>query len=99
MSGDEGEKMSVMVRASSGWRKQVAKWQPEMRELDVLSGAAGADDEDEDLPASVPIPSHNGSRCTPCSWLPTTLASLFAGIVSAPITLTRRDRIVSEENL
>ncbi|KAJ7915729.1 hypothetical protein B0H13DRAFT_1610131, partial [Mycena leptocephala] len=27
------------------------------------------------------------------------LASLFAGVVSNPITLTRRDRIVSEESL
>ncbi|KAJ7804312.1 hypothetical protein B0H13DRAFT_2388451 [Mycena leptocephala] len=61
-------------------------------------GAAGADDEDED-PPSVPIPPRNGSRRTPRSWLPTTLASLFAGVVSNPITVTRRDRVFSEESL
>ncbi|KAJ7321098.1 hypothetical protein DFH08DRAFT_970380 [Mycena albidolilacea] len=47
----------------------------------------------------VPIPPHNGSRRTPRSWLLTTLASLFAGVISNPITLTRRDRVVSEESL
>ncbi|KAJ6611416.1 hypothetical protein B0H10DRAFT_1953083 [Mycena sp. CBHHK59/15] len=101
-SRDEGGKISVMVWTSSGWRKQVAKWQAEMRELDAVSdddGAAGVDDEDDDLPASVPIPPRNGSRRTPRSWLPTTLVSLFAGVVSNPITLTCRDRVVSEESL
>ncbi|KAJ7911752.1 hypothetical protein B0H13DRAFT_2328021 [Mycena leptocephala] len=76
-----------MVRTSSGWRKQVAKWQAEIRVSDD-DGAAGADDEDED-----PL------KRTPRSWLPTTLASLFAGVVSNPITLTRRDHVVSEESL
>ncbi|KAJ7642481.1 ribonuclease H-like domain-containing protein [Mycena polygramma] len=101
-SEDEGEKVSVMVRTSSAWRKQVAKWQADMRELDMLSDnesidGRGAASEDEDLPASVPIPAR--VRRAPRSWLPTTLASLFAGVVPKPITLARRDRVVSEESL
>jgi hypothetical protein len=50
-------------------------------------------------PRSVPILPRNGSRRTPRSLLPTTLASLFASVVSNPITLTCRDRVVSEESL
>lgn len=57
---------------------------------------AAADDEDED-PRKCSNPS--SQRKQACSWLPTTLASLFAGVVSNSITLTRRDRVVSEESL
>ncbi|KAJ6492762.1 ribonuclease H-like domain-containing protein [Mycena vitilis] len=103
-SEDEGEKVSVMVRTSSAWRKQVAKWQADMRELDMVSenesiDGRGAVSEDEDMPASVPIPARARPRRAPRSWLPTTLASLFAGVVPKPITLARRDRVVSEESL
>ncbi|KAJ6589178.1 hypothetical protein B0H19DRAFT_1058221 [Mycena capillaripes] len=33
------------------------------------------------------------------SWFPTTLASLFGGVIENPITLARRKRVVSEESL
>ncbi|KAJ7448820.1 hypothetical protein B0H11DRAFT_2247461 [Mycena galericulata] len=70
-----------MVRTSSGWRKQVAKWQAEIRVSDD-DGAAGADDEDEDPP-----------KCSNPS------SQRKQAVVSNPITLTCRDRVVSEESL
>ncbi|KAJ6517910.1 hypothetical protein C8R47DRAFT_1205012 [Mycena vitilis] len=87
---------------AKAWRKQVAKWQADMRELDMVSenesiDGRGAVSEDEDMPASGPIPARARPRRAPRSWLPTT--SLFAGVVPKPITLARRDRVVSEESL
>ncbi|KAJ7115136.1 ribonuclease H-like domain-containing protein [Mycena crocata] len=100
-SGDEGNKVSVTVRTSGGWRKQVAEWQAEMRELDAVSdddGAAHASDDEEDLPASVSLPPRPAGR-TQRAWFPTTLAVLFAGVAANPIRLTRRQRVISEESL
>ncbi|KAJ7504639.1 ribonuclease H-like domain-containing protein [Mycena galericulata] len=91
-SDNEGGKTSVVV----------AEWQAEMRELDMISDDNGADDEDEDLPPSVPLPPQNPAptrRRAPRSWLPTTLASLFGGVIANPITLARRGRVVTEESL
>ncbi|KAJ7754674.1 ribonuclease H-like domain-containing protein [Mycena maculata] len=103
-SDDEGGKMSVVVRTSGAWRKQVAEWQAEMRELDMVSDNDGTDDEDEDEdpPPSVSIPPQNPAparRRAPRSWFPTTLALLFGGTIEKPITLARRQRVVSEESL
>ncbi|KAJ7251706.1 hypothetical protein C8J57DRAFT_1238530 [Mycena rebaudengoi] len=36
---------------------------------------------------------------TPRSWFPTTLATLFGGVIENPFTLARRGRVVSEEAL
>jgi hypothetical protein len=103
-SDNEGGKTSVVVRTSSAWRKQVAEWQAEMRELDMVSDCEGVAqaDEDEDLPSSIPLPPPNSAptrRRAPRSWFPTTLASLFGGVVENPFTLARRERVVSEESL
>ncbi|KAJ7175217.1 ribonuclease H-like domain-containing protein [Mycena crocata] len=107
-SGDEGGKTSVIVRTSVAWRKQVAAWQAEMRELDTVSdndNASGSDNDnrgDEDFPATIPVPAQNPAparRRTPRPWFPTTLASLFGGFIENPITLGRRGRVVSEEAL
>ncbi|KAJ7476481.1 hypothetical protein FB451DRAFT_1396733 [Mycena latifolia] len=73
-----------------------------MRELDTVSDNDGTDDEDEDLPPSVPMPPQNSAparRHTLRSWFPTTLASLFGGVIENPITVARRERVVSEESL
>ncbi|KAF8163867.1 ribonuclease H-like domain-containing protein, partial [Mycena galopus ATCC 62051] len=83
-SENEGEKVSVVLRTSAAWRKQVAKWQEEMRELDAVADNEG-----------LPPARHRHRR----SVFPTTLAALFGGIIQNPITLTRRDRVVSEESL
>ncbi|KAJ7701348.1 hypothetical protein B0H16DRAFT_1833443, partial [Mycena metata] len=84
-----------LVRSSAAWRKQVAAWQEEMRELDAVDDALrpAADSDDEDLP---PAPARQRK---PRSWFPTTLASLFGGVVENPFTLARRPPVVSREAL
>ncbi|KAJ7249989.1 hypothetical protein C8J57DRAFT_1521586 [Mycena rebaudengoi] len=52
-----------------------------------------ADDDDEDLPLE---PTHHR---TLRSWFPTTLATLFGGVIENPFTLAQRGRVVSEEAL
>ncbi|KAJ7202919.1 ribonuclease H-like domain-containing protein [Mycena pura] len=106
-SDNEGEKKSVVVRTSAAWRKQVAEWQAEVQELDRvsddLSDVDRAEDDDEDLPPNIPIPPPNavpaGRGRAPRSWFPTTLATLFGGVIDNPITLARREKVVSEESL
>ncbi|KAJ6507591.1 hypothetical protein DFH09DRAFT_804002, partial [Mycena vulgaris] len=91
-----------MVRTSVAWRKQVAEWQAEMRELDTGSDNDGKDDEDEDLSPSIPMPpqiSAPACRRAPRSWFLTTLVSLFGGAIENPITLARREHVVSTESL
>ncbi|KAJ7246762.1 hypothetical protein C8J57DRAFT_1674970, partial [Mycena rebaudengoi] len=83
-SDGEGGKTSVLVSRSAGWRKQVARWQQDMRDLDALSDEAVA-------PTT--------TRRAPRSWLPTTLAALFTGVSANPFTLTRQTRVISEESL
>ncbi|KAK6991515.1 hypothetical protein R3P38DRAFT_2572131, partial [Favolaschia claudopus] len=97
-SEDEGQKKSVVVRSSAAWRKQVADWQAEMQELDTASDDDNDGDSDKDLPANVPFPT-TGRRRTQRSWFPTTLESLFGGVIENPFTLSRRERVVSEESL
>jgi hypothetical protein len=98
-SDNEGGKKSVVVRTSGAWRRQVAEWQAEIRELDAVSDNHSADDDDDDdLPSSIPVPT-GGRRRAQRSWFPTTLASLFGGVIENPITLARRERVVSEESL
>ncbi|KAJ6556918.1 ribonuclease H-like domain-containing protein [Mycena sp. CBHHK59/15] len=95
-SDNEGEQISVVLQTSGAWRKQVAGWQAEMRELEAIS------ESDEDLPAGVPIPPQNSAPpcCrAPRSWFPTTLAALFGGVIENPFILARRGRVVSEESL
>ncbi|KAJ6571935.1 hypothetical protein B0H19DRAFT_1255871 [Mycena capillaripes] len=101
-SDNEGGKTSVVVRTSSARRKQVAEWQAEMRELEMVSDSEDGADEDKDLPSSIPLPPPNSAptrRRALRSWFPTTLASLFGGVVENPFTLARRERVVSEESL
>ncbi|KAJ7300515.1 hypothetical protein DFH08DRAFT_828403 [Mycena albidolilacea] len=101
-SDNEGGKTSVVVQTSSAWRKQVAEWQAEMRELDMVFTCEGVADKDKDLPSSIPLPPLNSvstCHCAPCSWFPTTLASLFGGVVENLFTLACRERVVSEESL
>ncbi|KAJ7926541.1 ribonuclease H-like domain-containing protein [Mycena leptocephala] len=97
-SDNGGGKKSVVVRTSGAWRKQVAEWQAEIRELDAVSDNHSADDNDDDLPSSIPVPT-GGRRRAQRSWFPTTLASLFGGVIENPITLARRERVISEESL
>ncbi|KAJ6608460.1 hypothetical protein B0H10DRAFT_1648090, partial [Mycena sp. CBHHK59/15] len=82
---------SVVVRTSGAWRRQVAEWQAEIHELDAVSDNHSAENDDNDLPSSIPVP--------PRSWFPTTLASLFGGVIKNPITLARHKRVVSKESL
>ncbi|KAJ6538694.1 hypothetical protein DFH09DRAFT_930207, partial [Mycena vulgaris] len=91
-----------VVRMSVTWRKQVAECQAEMRELDAGSDNDGTDGEDEDLPPGVPMSPQNSAPArhrAPRSGFPTTLASLFGGVIESPITLARRKHVVSEESL
>ncbi|CAK5276915.1 unnamed protein product [Mycena citricolor] len=90
----DGGRLSVVVRSKAAWRKQLGEWQAEMHELDQVS-----DSRDTDIDQPLPgIPTPNRPRAQR-SWLPSTLASLFGGVVSKPIVLGRRTRVVSEEAL
>ncbi|KAK7015735.1 hypothetical protein R3P38DRAFT_2543461, partial [Favolaschia claudopus] len=97
-SENEGGRRSVVIRTSTAWRRQVAEWQAETRELDAAVSDPEEDDDDEELPPSVPLPAP-GRRRTQRSWFPTTLASLFGGQIDNPFTISRRERVVSEESL
>ncbi|KAJ6558658.1 hypothetical protein B0H10DRAFT_1846650 [Mycena sp. CBHHK59/15] len=108
-SGDEGaEKTSVVVKSRAAWRKQLGKWQEELREAEEDEGGDGRgdkdDDDDEDndddsLPATVSAPTAPCAR-RPCPWLPISLANLFSGTVVHPIGRPAcRSRVVSEEGL
>ncbi|KAK7017310.1 DUF659 domain-containing protein [Favolaschia claudopus] len=98
-SEDEGQKKSVVVRSSAAWRKQVADWRAEMQELDTASDDDNDGDSDKDLPANVPLPTTGRRLRAQRSWFPTTLDSLFGGVIENPFTLSRRERVVSEESL
>ncbi|KAJ7151980.1 ribonuclease H-like domain-containing protein [Mycena filopes] len=97
------EKVSVIVKSKAAWRKQMGKWQAELRaedEEDVVGPGDKSDDEDDDeLPATVAAPPAPRAR-RPRSWLPISLANLFGGAVARPIGKpARRSRVVTEEGL
>ncbi|KAJ7438578.1 hypothetical protein FB451DRAFT_1192519, partial [Mycena latifolia] len=101
---EAAERLSVVVKSKAAWRKQMAKWQEELREEELQADAAepqGGDDEDDDadLPSTISVPAAPRPRL-PRSWFPITLANLFGGTVSHPIGRpARRPRVVSEEGL
>jgi phage terminase small subunit len=48
-SDEEGaERVSVVVRSRAGWRKQMAKWQEELREEEVNESGDGGEDKSND---------------------------------------------------
>jgi hypothetical protein len=81
---DSRKKQSVLVNSKAAWRKQVAKWQKESRELDELS-------EDD---TEVPEPPTGQRRRR---WLPVSLDTLFGGKTANPIRIRRQ--AFTEESL
>jgi hypothetical protein len=86
--GEAGEKSgeSVLVSSPAAWRKQVAKWQSEMQEVES--------DSDTD---NGPRASQSTGGRRRASWLPIKLDKLFGGDLPQPIRI--RPQVVSEEAL
>ncbi|KAJ7227341.1 ribonuclease H-like domain-containing protein [Mycena pura] len=96
-SDEEGaERVSVVVRSRAAWRRQMVKWQEELREAEEeeeeeeeKSGESGED--------KAPIAPRT-RRVRP--WLPISLSNLFSGTPERAIGRpVRRPKVVSEEAL
>ncbi|KAJ7664843.1 ribonuclease H-like domain-containing protein [Mycena rosella] len=97
--GEATEKISVVLRSKAAWRRQMAKWQEELREADEADTDEDKDESEDDLPSTVPVSATPRARRLR-SWLPMTLAKLFGGTIARPIGKpARRPRVVSEEGL
>ncbi|KAJ7203635.1 ribonuclease H-like domain-containing protein [Mycena pura] len=98
-SDSEGEKQSVIIKSSAGWRKQVGEWQREAQELDALDPLSEQDEEGaEEFPDVTLQSARQRGSGRRRAWLPATLESLFAGgAAPSPIQLKRRERVVTEE--
>ncbi|KAJ7203906.1 hypothetical protein GGX14DRAFT_306950, partial [Mycena pura] len=95
-----------VVKSKAIWRKQMAKWQEELREEEEDESEAdktGDEKDDEDgLPASISVATATAThiRRRGSSWLPTTLANLFSGAIAQPFRRqARRAKVVSEKVL
>ncbi|KAJ7864543.1 hypothetical protein B0H13DRAFT_1637672, partial [Mycena leptocephala] len=86
--GEDGEKSgeSLLVSSPAAWRKQVAKWQSEMQEVE-------SDSDTDNGPRAGQL---TGGRRR-ASWLPIKLDKLFGGDLQQPIRI--RPQVVSEEVL
>ncbi|KAJ7890225.1 hypothetical protein B0H13DRAFT_1626469, partial [Mycena leptocephala] len=96
------ERLSIVVKSKAAWRKQMVKWQEELREEELQATPQGGEEEDgndEDLPSTISAPAVPRPR-RPHSWFPITLKNLFGGNVMRPIGRpVPRARVVTDEGL
>ncbi|KAJ7023602.1 ribonuclease H-like domain-containing protein [Mycena alexandri] len=97
---DTTERISVVVRSKAAWRRQMAKWQEELQEAEMVDTDEDKEDSEDELPSTIPVASAAPRPRRPRAWLPMPLTKLFGGKIARPIgNPARRPRVVSEEAL